>query len=124
MINTNGGKQHMLNKKDKPIRFPMYERDIKRQLLKHLNYRNHKRYDIKKRKVHDRLYAIVYYKYKEKTYQLGYFILADPTKIESGLVRHKYDYLDNLTSMQIKSAQNRFIKQLKALQIMQDSGLL
>lgn len=115
---------HMLNKKDKPIRFPMYERDIKRQLLKHLNYRNHKRYDIKKRKVHDRLYAIVYYKYKEKTYQLGYFILADPTKIESGFVRHKYDYLDNLTSMQIKSAQNRFIKQLKALQIMQDSGLL
>lgn len=114
----------MVERQFMPPQFPMYERDIKRQLLKHLNYRGHKRYDIKKKKVHGRLYAIVYYEYQGKTYRLGHFVLSNPTTIGSDFIRRDYDYLGGLINMQIKSAQNRFEKQLKALSIMQDGGLL
>lgn len=104
--------------------YPEYSKDVRHQLLRHLNYRGHANYEIKKRRSNGQIQATVYYQLKGKTYRIGYFTIASPEKITSDLIRHNYDYLDALTSIRLTSAQNAVDKQLRAFRIMQDGGLL
>lgn len=104
--------------------FPGYNRDVRVQLLKHLNYRGHANYSIRKQKVDGHTWATVYYDYKDKTYNLGRFEVINVAKASPDFISYKYDYLDTLTSMQIDSARNKFLKVFRAHIVAQEGDVL
>lgn len=104
--------------------FPGYSRDVRAQLLKHLNYQGHANYSIRKRKVDGHTWATVYYDYKEKTYNLGRFEVINVAKAGSSFIPNRYDRLDTLTSMQIDSARNKFLKVFRAHIVAQEGDVL
>lgn len=106
------------------MEFPDYRHDLKKQLLKRLNHRGSSHYSIIKRMVDGKVQAIVYYDFQGKKYCLGHFRLYGPYDADFRFIENSYDYADGITAIQIKSAQSRFKKYFKELQIMYENDLL
>lgn len=104
--------------------FPDYKRDIRRQLLKRLNYHSKSKYAIKKIRSGKDVQAIVYYTLHGKIYRLGHFTIIEPERIGSGLIKREYNYLDSLTTLQIESAQNKLSRKFQEVRFMQENDLL
>lgn len=106
------------------MEFPDYRHDLKKQLLKRLNHRGDSRYSIIKRMVDGKVQATVYYDFQDKKYCLGHFRFYGPYDADFRFIENRHNYAHETTAIQIKSAQSRFKKYFKELQIMYENDLL
>ena len=106
------------------MQYADYQQDRKKQLLKGVNHRGDSRYSIIERMVDGKVQATVDYDLQDKKYCLGHFRFYGPYDADFRFIENRRNYAHETTAIQIKSAQSRFKKYFKELQIMYENDLL